>query len=505
MDYTLSFTVSSLYTKFEETEYTKTEPLAPFSEIIYIKINPYLADMDGKSADVAAITVIEETIISTDDGIKSRAPNIAYDSLNNRLFVAWFDGERSWEWDSSEKKYLSTIDLQSRVFDLNITPVTPETPLFADKLSIDTDWGKPEIAVDLNGNAGIVYCTTAIVGEFDTRGIYYTMIGVTDGKLTTLIDDTRITAQDGHASVRPQLALDSQNMVYVIWHDRRFVDEGTGNHELFLSKLNPYLDDRNGSPADPAVICVISDKEITPNDGFKSYLKGIAVDELERVHVTWADQRDRDQSWESNEIYYKMLDSSAVNLTSDRRITWSGKDYYPAGWWYSSGRNPHIAAFGGRAYITFNVYDDYNDSSDIHLAILEVGSSLTITSFSPSSGSPDDYITILGTNFTGATSVKFGGTEAASFTVDSFTRITAKVGNGSTGKVVVTTPEGTATSTDDFTFYGLPTISGFSPVSGGEGTSVTITGGNLAGATHVKFGGTDAASFTVDFRYPDNR
>jgi subtilisin family serine protease len=42
-----------------------------------------------------------------------------------------------------------------------------------------------------------------------------------------------------------------------------------------------------------------------------------------------------------------------------------------------------------------------------------------------------------------------------------------------------------------------PTISGFSPASGGAGSSVTITGTNLTGATSVKFNG-QSASFTVN-------
>src|SRR5436305_2000111 len=42
-----------------------------------------------------------------------------------------------------------------------------------------------------------------------------------------------------------------------------------------------------------------------------------------------------------------------------------------------------------------------------------------------------------------------------------------------------------------------PTISGFTPTSGQPGTSVTITGTNLSGATGVTFGGA-SASFSVD-------
>ena len=76
----------------------------------------------------------------------------------------------------------------------------------------------------------------------------------------------------------------------------------------------------------------------------------------------------------------------------------------------------------------------------------------TITSFSPTSGGTNTSVIITGTNFTGTTAVKFGGTDASSFTVYSFTQITAIVAGGSIGKVTVTTPGGTATSSDSFTY-----------------------------------------------------
>ncbi|HEX3108095.1 MAG TPA: LamG-like jellyroll fold domain-containing protein, partial [Thermoanaerobaculia bacterium] len=43
-----------------------------------------------------------------------------------------------------------------------------------------------------------------------------------------------------------------------------------------------------------------------------------------------------------------------------------------------------------------------------------------------------------------------------------------------------------------------PTITGFSPSSGGAGTSVTITGTNFIGTSAVSFNGTPAASFTIN-------
>ena len=121
----------------------------------------------------------------------------------------------------------------------------------------------------------------------------------------------------------------------------------------------------------------------------------------------------------------------------------------------------------------------------------------TITSFTPTNGAAGTVVTITGTNFTGATAVAFGGTAAASFTVVSAISITATVGSSATGAITVTAPGGTATSVLTFTFIPPPTITSFTPTSGGAGTTVTITGTNFTGTTTVTFGGTERVSFTV--------
>lgn len=140
------------------------------------------------------------------------------------------------------------------------------------------------------------------------------------------------------------------------------------------------------------------------------------------------------------------------------------------------------------------------NSSSTFVSILRniVGANIApvITSFTPSSGISNTIVKISGSNFTGATSVKFGGVEAASFIIDSATGITATVGAGATGNVSVTTATGTATL-PGFTFNG-PVISSFTPAIGVAGTIVTITGINFTGVTEVKFGGIPAASFTVN-------
>jgi RHS repeat-associated protein len=116
-----------------------------------------------------------------------------------------------------------------------------------------------------------------------------------------------------------------------------------------------------------------------------------------------------------------------------------------------------------------------------------------------------DTVTISGVNFTGATQVSFGTAAATSFTVDSASQITAIAPAGSVGSVdvSVTTPAGTTTPSpaDAFNYVLIaPAVTGVSPLLGSTagGTSITITGTDLTGATQVLFGSTPATSFTVD-------
>jgi IPT/TIG domain len=107
-------------------------------------------------------------------------------------------------------------------------------------------------------------------------------------------------------------------------------------------------------------------------------------------------------------------------------------------------------------------------------------------------------VTVSGAHFTDASAVRFGGTDAATFSVDDDGQITATVAPGTTsGPVSVTGPGGTGTSGALFTVLLAPVVTKFTPASGGPGKSVKIQGLHLTGATAVTFGGTEAASFTV--------
>jgi hypothetical protein len=127
----------------------------------------------------------------------------------------------------------------------------------------------------------------------------------------------------------------------------------------------------------------------------------------------------------------------------------------------------------------------------------------TVTTISPNSGpiAGGTFVTITGTNFvTGATTVTFDGIAAVGMTVINSTTITASSPAHAAGaiSVVVTTAGGSNSAT--FTYITpAPTVTAINPNTGPTtgGTFVTITGTNLNGATAVKFGAANAASFTV--------
>jgi hypothetical protein len=97
-------------------------------------------------------------------------------------------------------------------------------------------------------------------------------------------------------------------------------------------------------------------------------------------------------------------------------------------------------------------YDSaYGAGATTAAAATTTAAKATVSSFSPTRGKAGAKVTITGSNFTGATAVKFAGVKAT-FKVASATKITANVPSGAkTGKINVTTPAGTATSKGTFT------------------------------------------------------
>jgi len=127
-----------------------------------------------------------------------------------------------------------------------------------------------------------------------------------------------------------------------------------------------------------------------------------------------------------------------------------------------------------------------------------------ITSLSPSSGSTagGTIVTITGTNFTGATSVTINGKAATPIKVVDNSTITCKAPvNLIAGPVdvIVTTGGGPSSAFSSYTYITPAVITSISPTFGTKagGTSVTITGTNLTGASNLLFGLKSATNVNV--------
>jgi hypothetical protein len=130
-------------------------------------------------------------------------------------------------------------------------------------------------------------------------------------------------------------------------------------------------------------------------------------------------------------------------------------------------------------------------------------SGLSISSFTPSSGTSGTVVTIYGNGFTGVTNVTFDGVSATNVNVVSPTEIKATVGSGATGYITVYTTSGTVTSTSMFTYgSGGGTVTGVTTTYVPTGlmglpNSINISVTNNSG--HDIFGG----QFSVTIQYLD--
>ena len=131
----------------------------------------------------------------------------------------------------------------------------------------------------------------------------------------------------------------------------------------------------------------------------------------------------------------------------------------------------------------------------------------TLTSLSPATGSTagGTQVTITGTGFSTVTHVKFATTTAQSFTVRSATQLVAVSpvhAAGTVGVSVTTTAGTTPTTVHDIYKYVIPVpvVSAVSPASGPSagGTTVTVSGSGLAGATTVFFGASKGSTISVN-------
>ena len=152
------------------------------------------------------------------------------------------------------------------------------------------------ISGDSNGNIHLVFSR-------NTQHLYYQM---QDPRGETIIDATQISNPGSHRAWHPDIAVDSDDKVHVVWTDK------AGQYSIMYTLLDPYLDDRDGSPALDSVISVVNDYEVANNPQNRDY-PAIDVDSNNDPHIVWEDAFEPlEKFYQQPQIYYKMLEIDYV-------------------------------------------------------------------------------------------------------------------------------------------------------------------------------------------------
>jgi len=254
-------------------------------DIAYIKLDPYLDDMDGDAATLATIELVGKTVLYSDD--YQQDPRIAIDSSDD-VHVVWEN------YDDYEIAYMQ-LNSGGGV-------VVPYTVV------ADTDSGwqrRPFVAVDSNDNPHIVWNDNA---GTDGDEIFYAMLDGSDGSL--LIDATLITPDDDERSHRSDIVVDDEDMVHLFWSDC------SDPYEIFYTKLDPSQDDQDGDAADESQITVIDDTMLTMDDDEYSSVPQAAF-RCGYIHVTWK----ATGGGPPDDVFYMVLDTDGNIIVSERALT----------------------------------------------------------------------------------------------------------------------------------------------------------------------------------------
>jgi hypothetical protein len=117
-----------------------------------------------------------------------------------------------------------------------------------------------------------------------------------------------------------------------------------------------------------------------------------------------------------------------------------------------------------------------------------------VSSFSPNRATTGTPVIIKGLGFTGTTTVSFGNIAATSFQVINDSTISAVVGNGASGNIIVSAP-GKSATLEGFSYFIPPVLQSFSPSFGYPGSEVLLNGTNMQEVRNVMFGGVPADTF----------
>ena len=309
-------------------------------EIFYTVIDPSLHAQDGSPGDDAVMAVVDDYLLSVNDGNKGNTPRLTVDS-QDRMHLVWSES------DLGEIQY-ARLEVDEIAHSVN---VTLSQAIFS---AGDYRWypAHTSLALDSQENVHVVW-----LDHRDTSAveIFYEMLDHDTG--ATLIDETVLTTDDGDGAMYPFLSMGPGDEITVVFGDYRL-----GTAEGFMMRLNPALDDQDGSTAQTSEIIVLPETLVTPDDDVASGVPTGRVDTQGNLRVTYFDTL---ESWGyyPAELHLLVTDHSGATikdtaLTQDTSAVTYGTDWTRA----------QVASSGITSYVVWT--DDRFGHAEVLLRII---------------------------------------------------------------------------------------------------------------------------------------
>jgi len=277
-------------------------------EIFYTLVDPSAHPQDGSPGDDAVLAVVDDYLLSADDGEKGDTPRLTVDS-QDRVHLVWS------ETDLGEIQYAR----------LEVDETTSAVSVISRAIFSAGQYrwypAHTDIGLDSEENVHVIW-----LDHRDTSAveIYYKMLDRATG--ATLIDETVLTADDGYDAQYPSIGVGPDDAITVVFSDYR-----VGTNEGYMMRIDPSLDDQDGSAAQLSDVLILPETRITPDDGVDSGIPTGTVDAQGNTRVTYFDTW---ESWYSYpaELHLLVTDSNGdaiedAALTPDTSAVTNGTDW----------------------------------------------------------------------------------------------------------------------------------------------------------------------------------
>ena len=203
---------------------------------------------------------------------------------------------------------MSAMVMSSVPVNANTVVITEPQQIVDGGSSSDT---QATIVADSEGNAHIIWSRNNL-------HLYYSMIA-SDGEV--LIDATQITNAGIHKVWHPDMAIDDNDNLHIVWTDK------SGTHKIMYTAISPYkIQPFNGQSSDDGSLTSVDDMVVSQRAQDRDW-PSIDVDSQGNVHIAWEDEFDElGRFFNQPQIYYSMLQpdliaQDAIVLFDDTLLT----------------------------------------------------------------------------------------------------------------------------------------------------------------------------------------